>query len=857
MQTRLYESLSPRRYELSLTVDPRRDEFQGRVLIEADNRRPTSLIVLHSNGLIIDKATVSGQIVDADKISFDAVEETVSLKLKTSLPPGPALIEIVYHAPFNQRMRGLYLAKARVNGQVERHAFTKFEPTACRQMLPCIDEPEAKAVFDLTVIAPKDMTVLANTPVLTQTTNGEFQTLTFGTTPHMSTYLLALLVSRMTSKSLQVGATKLSVWALPDGLAQADFALEAGRFCLEWLNEYFGMPYPLEKLDLVAVPEFSSNGMENWGLITFRDSAMLVDPATATEKALRHVATIVAHEIVHQWFGNLVTMRWWDDLWLNEAFATWMSYKVLDAWKPHWDIWLDFERIKSMALQVDALTNTRPITSDVSSISEILAMFDFLTYIKGGAVLRMVEGMVGEDRFRAGIRAYMKKHEYGSTVAADLWRALEGHSRTPVSAVAKGWLTRPGFPVLSARIVSAPRRQIQLSQRRFSAHGLNKEKIHWAVPLVLRYKLAGEKATRTHRLLLTKPMARLTLPGNGALQWIYPNSGESGFFRIDASKNPAFSIGSAVLVDLPPAERLTWLDDLWAQLRNSSLRLPDFLRSLWAFSNEGHWAILEALRSPLQALHDSLARTTRDRKAVAAYIQALLASSIARRGWEAAPGEDSQERRGRAAALAALATADPGPEFTAQASRLLKRYLASPGQVDPALASFALSEGARHGDIQLFQLYREKLTTASTPEVRDLFLDALGKFSSPKIADEILKLTLSDSVLGQDLWKPFIPAMRNPALQARSWKIVRKNWSQIRKKGGDRAAERIMEATSWFWTSPQRAEAKTFFTRPANRLPASGLVLRQTLEEMAAGIRLRQNNRRIPLADFKSTGPAK
>lgn len=832
---RLYQIYRPKHYTLNLNVDPAKDDFTGRVVIELELARPSHRIVLHASAIQVSAAAIGGHSVASADIRSNPAEETLTLEAGRELPAGPVRVELAYSAPFNLQMSGLYIQRATHKGKPERHAFTKFEPTDARKMLPCVDEPEAKATFDVTVAAPDQWTVLGNTSVLRRETKHGKQTVMFKTSPKMSTYLLAIGVGRLASKTAKVGRTKIGVWALPEQIGQASFALDCAKFTLAWLNRYFSIPYPLEKLDLVALTEFSSGAMENWGLITFRDSAMLVDPKLSSGRAYRRVAEVVAHEIVHQWFGNLVTMRWWNDLWLNEAFATWLAYKVVDAWKPKWRMWRSYEERKSAALPVDSLENTRPISSEVRSVGDIEAQFDLLTYEKGGAVLRMIETYLGEKAFRDGVRIYMRRHQYGNTEARDLWRAIEEASDEPIARLADDWLTRPGFPMIEVH--AGDDSMLTVSQRRFSAYGGSDDEKLWTSPVIMKFKRAGEKKIRTQRLMLREREATVKLEGKGEIEWLYPNAGESGFYRILLGPELRRKLSAASNKALSPEERSGWLGNVWALARNGSLTVGDFVEALRGMSGETDWIVLDVGRACLAALHDRVASADAERSALRNLGLAFAGPAAKKLGW--GPQKDEDKKTARASAIGALAALSPDGAFVRQASALLDRYLKKPVSVDPSLATIVLDLGARL-DPSRFQQYVRCLGETKTPEQKDYFLKALAEFREPNIVREALQLGLTEKILGQDLWKPLGLALRNPPAQKIAWEFLREHWPAIRRKAGDRGAARAIEYMAGYWSLHAKQESEAFFQQPAHRIPSADRALKQTLELMQLGAEFAQ-----------------
>ncbi|MFQ5781282.1 MAG: M1 family metallopeptidase, partial [Nitrospiria bacterium] len=523
---RLPADVRPVDYEIELKVVPEKRSFSGEVKIGLRIEAPIKAITLHALDLQIGGAKVDQGRSDPTPagIRVDIPSETVTLSFKEALSKGAARLSISFAGELNRQMRGLYEAHA--GG--ETYAFTQFEATDARRMFPCFDEPAMKARFRLSVTVPSDLTVLSNMPVSDEKPVAGMKRITFDETPVMSTYLLALAVARLEQKEIAVAGTRVAIWTLPGQLGLGAFALSVTSSVLPLLNDYFDLPYPIPKLDLVCVPDFAMGAMENWGAIFFRDSRLLLDETLASTATQRAVANVITHEIVHQWFGNLVTMRWWDDLWLNESFATWLACKVVDQWRPEWHSWVAFQHEKEVPLALDALETTRPIRADVTNAAQIEEMFDVLTYEKGAACLRMIEQFLGEDLFREGIRNYIKGHQYRNATAGDLWKALESASGQPVSTIAADWFTRPGFPLVTVKASGSTLRDLTINQRRFHAAGRKEtgEGSRWSIPFSVKYEDAS--GIHIRRLLVKEETTTLRLPGEGKVHWVFGNAGESG-----------------------------------------------------------------------------------------------------------------------------------------------------------------------------------------------------------------------------------------------------------------------------------------------------------------------------------------
>jgi len=831
---RLTKTVSPRSYDLRLRLDPENAAFTGRVKISLESKVPAKQLVLHALDLSLTSVIVAGRRLDPSRIVVDAKAETVTLLLDAPLK-GRAEVEIEYSGKMNELMRGLYKSRGKNGGKDESWSFTHLEPTHARRVLPCFDEPAFKASFKLTLDVPAGLTPLSNMPPVSDAILDGRRVVSFQETPKMSSYLLAVFAARLEARTRKVGKTVLTVWAAPDQIAQADFALDAGENALKYLNSYFGLPYMLPKLDMVAAPDFASGAMENWGAILYRDTSLLIDPKLSSDAAKRRVAEVVSHEIVHQWFGNLVTMGWWNDLWLNEAFATWLAYKVVDSWKPAWKVWDEFDQGKRSPLSIDALPGTRPVRSDAATPAEIQAQFDPMSYQKGGALLRMIEAYVGEPAFRKGVQGYMRRFAYKNAEAKDLAKELERASGKPVRKMMDKWLSQGGVPVIS---VSAKRKTLTLTQSRFSAFGLKADTM-WSIPVVVRYRLKGERKTRTASVLMETATKSVTLPGAGELLWVYPNANETGYYR--------FALDSRLLTaalsqrnQLTPVERAGLLNNLWAQVRAGNLPVSSFLDHLAAFRGDESRLIIEDAFGYLKTIRQELSESDAERDALAVFATDFFGPLEKRLGWDKKKGESQETTLTRPTVLNALALLAPKALDQDQVSARLEKYLADPSSVDSSLSAVILTAAARRNDPALFAEFRSRLAAPKTPEQKSLMLRALAEFSEPALLDRYLAMTVSDEIRAQDAWMPYAWLLSNPATRERAWAFVKANWKALSAKVGPRGGTRVIGAAGGLVSSQWKGEVESFFRAPDNEIEMARKTLDQTLESIGLGLRFKE-----------------
>src|SRR5438132_526107 len=574
---RLPTDCKPVRYSAHLAPDLAKGTFEGRMELEVRLRSPRREIHRHGIGLNVTRARarVQDRALKA-AIGADAESETITLRFEEELP-GNAILDLAWRGEFAPGLRGLYRA-----GPV---AVTQFEAADARRVFPCFDEPAFKARWSLQLlqVPPRAAAISNGRVVEDEAAEGGRRTVAFSETPPLSSYLIAVCVGDLSaSEPATVRGIPIRTWAVPPKRHLTGFAQECAAAVLPLLEDYFGQPYAYGKLDQVGVPDFEAGAMENAGAITFREVALLLDPATAPLNVQKSVAEVITHELAHQWFGNLVTMVWWDDLWLNEAFATWMAYKIVDAWKPSWRVWTDFEVGKGAALHLDSLKSSHAIRAEVKNAQEAGESFDAITYEKGGAILRMIESYLGEDRFRAGIRLYMRQHREANATADDLWGALAEASQQPILELANGWIRQTGYPLITLALQDG---KIRIAQKRFfSDPQATPEPTQWLVPLVL--KVDG----RERRILLQS--REETLDPGGKPGWVLGNAGARGFYRTAYDPELLRRLVAA-LPELRPEERMALVSDQWALVRANAVKLDGFLHLLAGLRNEEDHTVLD------------------------------------------------------------------------------------------------------------------------------------------------------------------------------------------------------------------------------------------------------------------------
>jgi puromycin-sensitive aminopeptidase len=640
---------------------------------------------------------------------------------------------------------------------------------------------------------------------------------------------------------VRLGRTPIRVWHAPGKRSLTAFALEAARASLARLERFFDLPYPYAKLDLVAVPDFEFGAMENAGAVFFRETLLLLDPRTATLAERKRAAEVIAHELAHMWYGDLVTMAWWDDLWLNEAFATWMAFAVVDAWKPGWRMWHDFQHGRAAALELDALRHTHPIYCEVRTAEEANANFDLITYEKGAAVVRMLERYLGPARFRAGVRRYIRRHREGNTRAADLWQALSEASGEPVEAMARAWIEQAGHPLVGlARRRAKGRTQLELTQARFALRRGARAPAggrRWPIPWVGRVGVEGGRPRLVRHLLLSS-RERVDL-GRGRLRFVYGNADEGGFFRPRHAAAELRAL-SRSLSALSAVERMGLVDHQWALVRAGSAGLDSLLELAETLADEKDPDVLLALRRPLAFVGGALIPDAAPGCALRyeRFVARSFGPAFAALGWEPARREPEATGVRRAALLSLVGGVAADSAVLAEAAARAERYLRDRRSLDPNLADAVVSLAARTGDARRQRRFERAMRGAATPQEQRRLLFALGDFREPDCIERSLGLALGDAVATQDVVFLLARLLANPAARERTWRFVKQRWPRLRRRMPPLLAGRLIEATPALLTPAHRRDVARFFAQ--NPLPSGARALRQALERFDAYRTLRR-----------------
>jgi puromycin-sensitive aminopeptidase len=820
---RLPRTVLPSKYAVSLSPDLDKASFTGSVTISADATQVANEIVLNAIELDIHAVEVNGS-----PVPFSLNEELERLIIDAAVSPGPITLHISFTGTLNDKLRGFYRSTfTDENGAIRTIATTQMQSTDCRRAFPCFDEPDFKATFAIDITCDADLLAVSNGREIRRETqpNGQVR-IWFSETMLMSTYLVAFVVGPLeATEPVMVGSLPLRVIHVPGKSHLTEFGLRVGAFCIEWFENYYGIPYPSDKCDLLALPDFAAGAMENLGCITFREVLLLVDPATSTQIEQELVAAVVAHELAHMWFGDLVTMRWWNGIWLNEAFATFMEVAATDAFAPQWTMWTSFGLDRSAAFEVDSLHSTRTVEFPVESPADADGMFDVLTYQKGGALLRMLEQYLGPDRFRAGVNHYLKKHSYGNTETGDLWDAIEhvvstdGGENVPVRALMDSWIWQAGYPLVSARVDGAA---LVLSQRQFTFDNTPNATL-WVIPVHVR---VGNEASK---VLLNTDELRLPLANSSAT--VVVNAGGPGFYRVEYSTDLLSRITGTTLATLTTLERYNLVDDAWNAVVAGALTTENFIEFARGFENENDLAVWQVLTKALAGLGRLIPRD--NMAPFNTFVSSLVTPAYTRLGESPAPNEDDLVSKLRGLLLSTLAI--HGNSVAAQ--QRCRNILMNHAESDPELVAASTTVVAATGNNNDYEWFVDKFTNAPTPQEKVRMLYALAEFDDVELMKRTCRLAFSGDVKSQDA--PFLLArcIANKNHGDIAWAAVQENWTYANDTFPGNTIVRMVSTITTLNTEALETQVNAFFSE--HPIPQATKTLEQALERQKVNVALR------------------
>lgn len=824
-KVRLPKHIIPKKYSILLTPDLENFTFLGEEEISIEILRKTNSVTLHGAELEILKAKIiKGRKILPAKIFYNTKEETVNFKFAEKISQGKGTLKISFKGILNDKMRGFYRSKYHLDGKTHHMGVTQFESTDARRAIPCFDEPSFKAVFEVSLKIPKDRTAISNTleSEIIEHESG-FKTVKFIPTPQMSSYLLAFIVGHFEyiEKKTKEGVL-VRVFVTPGKLKQAEFALDVAAHTISFYSNYFGISYPLPVLDLIAIPDFATGAMENWGAVTYRETAVLVDPLETSAHNKQWVALVIAHELAHQWFGNLVTMEWWTHLWLNEGFASYMEYVAIDKLFPQWKVWTQFILIEqARGLSLDGLNNTHAIEIDVNHPAEISEIFDAVSYSKGASVIRMLAEYLGENNFRKGLRYYLEKHAYKNASTNDLWEAFEKVSGKPVGRIMTNWTQKPGYPLIALK---ENEKDMELAQSRFFSSPLikNNDNTLWQTPI----GITGKNYKKTKYLLLKNRKTKI----QGFKGWIKLNAEEKSFIR--SLYPPSF----LTLLEKPIKEKIISQEDRFGIIRDafalsqaSKMSTEEALELVTFYKKEDSYIVWAEITSQMLGLGKLLFNTSLY-EPFRKFSQELFKDVVDKVGWSKKPKEIYSQTLLRSTVIYALGTSG-GKEIIKKTKDIFEKFYLENTKLDSDLKGVVYNLVAENGGDVEYKKFMQLYKKTSFQEEKDRILRALCMFKDKKLLNKTLDFSLSKQAKSQDLLKTISFAWANPWGRKVAFEYLKNNWSIILKKfEGGHLFSRFVTPAGNFVTEEEAREVEKFFKK--NFVPGIERTIAQVLEQI-------------------------
>jgi aminopeptidase N/puromycin-sensitive aminopeptidase len=820
---RLPASVIPSHYKLFIDPSIESQRFSGEETIDVRLAQSTKEIVLNSLDLDVSAAEViAGGTTQPAQVSYDKPAEVIRLAVAPEIPPGPAVLHLKFSGALTDGLRGLYLSKTKRRS----YAVTQFEGTYARMMFPSFDEPGFKATFGLTVSADKQDTAISNGRIIDDvpTPGSNRHTLTFSTSPKMSTYLVAVAIGDWQCLERTVDGVPIRVCAVPENKDKAKFALEVAAHSIQFYNRWYGIKYPFGKLDMLAIPDYEWGGMENTASIFYRDTALLMDEATASVFTRRRQATVIAHEIAHQWFGDLVTPAWWDDIWLNEGFATWMQAKPIEAWHPEWDLEDDEAVAAQEIIGIDSLGATRAIHGDPKTSAEIKEMFDGITYEKGGAVLSMLESYVGPEVFRKGVNAYLLAHANGNATSSDFWKAEAQASGKPIDQLMPTFVLQPGVPLLSVTSsCGGGKAQAEFTQQRFF---LSPERLkagspeQWQIPVCMKWEANGACALITAKTQQV-PIAQCS-------SWLFANRDAKGYYRVAYTEENLNAVAKVAEKELNARERIALMEDAWAMTRVGKSAIGDFLGLAQALRSERDLAAINLLAGHLTYAGDTLVPESQSED-YRKFIRKQFDGGAQELGWAGRPGDSDEQKAIRASLLGILGRTGDQEAITT-ARTLVQNYMHNSSSVEGTLVTPAFTTAAAQGDATLYEQITAALPKARSTEEYNTYLLSLAGFKDAALVGRTIALVDEGKVRQQEYPVLFSALLANPQTSGAAWTYLKAHWSDLAEKVTSFGGTGAVSALGNFCSAERRIDVEQFFQQ--HRAPGAERTVSQSLERI-------------------------
>jgi tricorn protease interacting factor F2/3 len=826
----------PINYELMFEPLFHNFKFNGEEIITINLSKPTNSIKIDAAELNIKESHIiqGGKTISA-KSSLNKKDEKLTIKLAKKIK-GKAKLSIKFTGTLNDRLLGFYKSQYKdKKGKTKYLATTQFEAADARRAFPCWDEPAVKATFDVSLLVDKHLDAISNMPVTSKKKIGTKILYKFGQTPIMSTYLLYLGVGEFEYLHGKLRNIKIRIVTTKGNKNKGKLSLNFTKKFLGEYEKYFGIKYPLPKLDMIAIPDFAAGAMENWGAITFREAILLYDTKTSSTKTKQYIAEVISHEIAHQWFGNLVTMKWWNDLWLNESFATFMATKIVNKFYPEWDLWDQFLGDAMLeAMSLDALKNSHPINVDVKHPAQIREIFDAISYDKGGNVLRMLENYVGIENFRKGLKYYLTQHKYSNAEGQDLWKSIGKVAHKPVDSMMKTWIDQVGYPIVDVKRNNS---KISLTQRRFLSDGSTSSKNRWAIPIHI------EEGNHESSILMKSQKSAVSLKNTDSNFII--NSGRYGFYRVQYDDDSLANL--SLLIDekiLNHVDRWSLQNDLFSQCISGTKQLQEYLDFTTSYHDEDDYITLQNLAQNLYHLY-KLTRKEKFSDEIRTYTVQFLGTIFDRLGWDSTKNEKHTDALLRSFVITALGKLGD-KEILDEAKKRFNKFLKNKNSLTADLQEPVFVLMAWQGNEKTYNKLLSLYKKSTLQEQKIRFLMAMCNFKQKNLLLKTLTLSLTPEVRSQNIRVPIMGVSANIYGNDILWPWLKNHWKKLvgRFGVGNPLANRIVASIGSVIDDKQEKDVRKFFKR--NPLPGTERVIEQTLER----VRIRSKFLRSIRAEF-------
>jgi tricorn protease interacting factor F2/3 len=811
-------------------------KFNGEEIITLNLSKPTNSIKIDAAELSIKESHIiqGGKIISSES-SLNEKDEKLTIKLAKKIK-GNAKLSIKFTGTLNDRLLGFYKSQYKDRkGKTKYLATTQFEAADARRAFPCWDEPAVKATFDVSLLVDKHLDAISNMPVISKKKTGTKILHKFGRTPIMSTYLLYLGVGEFEYLHGKLRNIKIRIVTTKGNKNKGKLSLDFTKKFLGEYEKYFGIRYPLPKLDMIAIPDFAAGAMENWGAITFREAILLYDTKTSSTRTKQYIAEVISHELAHQWFGNLVTMKWWNDLWLNESFATFMATKIVNKFYPEWDLWDQFLGDAMLdAMSLDALKNSHPINVDVKHPAQIREIFDAISYDKGGNVLRMLENYVGIENFRKGLKYYLTQHKYSNAEGQDLWKSIGKVAHKPVDAMMKTWIDQVGYPVVDVKRNNS---KVSLTQRRFLSDGSISSKNRWAIPIHI------EEGNHESSILMKSQKSTVSLKNTDSNFII--NSGRYGFYRVQYDDNSLANL--SLLIDekiLNHVDRWSLQNDLFSQCVSGTKQIQEYLDFTTSYHDEDDYITLHNLAQNLYYLY-KLTRKEKFSDEIRTYTTQFLGTIFDRLGWDSQKNEKHTDALLRSFVITTLGKLGD-KEILNEAKKRFNKFLKNKNSLAADLQEPVFVLMAWQGNEKTYNKLLSLYKKSTLQEEKIRFLIAMCNFKQKNLLLKTLALSLTPEVRSQNIRVPIMGVSANIYGNEILWPWLKNHWKKLvgRFGVGNPLANRIVASIGSVIDDKQEKDLRKFFKR--NPLPGTERVIEQTLER----VRIRSKFLRSVRAEF-------